>query len=156
LGERQCGVELRCPFCGARDRRSSLLCFPEGFFQGYLTDEERARRNALDLSSPAFETVLKRASCRDAALLLDYYRLRAVYLAYPTVKGQSQIDDVFATAVKGLKATHEAAWYESLKDYYQKAVAFGLAVHYPRDAVSLKVTIEPTTRCFAIKRRRLD
>jgi hypothetical protein len=83
------------------------------------------------------------ASCRDAAaLLLDYYRLRAVYLAYPTVKGQSQIDDVFATAVKGLKATHEAAWYESLKDYYQKAVAFGLAVHYPRDAVSLKVTIE--------------
>jgi predicted amidohydrolase len=38
---------------------ASLLCFPEGFLQWYLTDEERARHNALDLSSPAFETVLK-------------------------------------------------------------------------------------------------
>jgi predicted amidohydrolase len=38
---------------------ASLLCFPEGFLQGYLTDEERARHNAFDLSSPAFETVLK-------------------------------------------------------------------------------------------------
>jgi predicted amidohydrolase len=38
----------------------SLLCFPEGYLQGYLTDETSARRNALDLGSPAFETVLNR------------------------------------------------------------------------------------------------
>lgn len=38
----------------------SLLCFPEGFLQGYLTDEAPARRNALDLSSTAFEAILKR------------------------------------------------------------------------------------------------
>src|SRR6266545_1259916 len=37
-----------------------LLCFPEGFLQGYLTDENSARRNALDLTSPAFEAVLDR------------------------------------------------------------------------------------------------
>ena len=37
-----------------------LLCFPEGFLQGYLTDETPARRNALDLASPAFEAVLNR------------------------------------------------------------------------------------------------
>jgi len=37
---------------------ASLLCFPEGFLQGYLTDETRARRNALDLASPAFKAVL--------------------------------------------------------------------------------------------------
>ena len=39
---------------------ASLLCFPEGFLQGYLTDETLARRNALDLASPAFEAVLDR------------------------------------------------------------------------------------------------
>jgi len=38
----------------------SLLCFPEGFLQGYLTDEAPARRNALDLTSPAFDAVLNR------------------------------------------------------------------------------------------------
>ena len=37
-----------------------LLCFPEGFLQGYLTDETPARRNALDLASSAFEAVLNR------------------------------------------------------------------------------------------------
>jgi predicted amidohydrolase len=37
-----------------------LLCFPEAFLQGYLTDEAPARRNALDLASPAFAAVLNR------------------------------------------------------------------------------------------------
>jgi predicted amidohydrolase len=44
----------------AKAEGASLLCFPEGFLQGYLTDEMRARRNALDLASPAFEAVLNR------------------------------------------------------------------------------------------------
>ncbi|SEE06991.1 Predicted amidohydrolase [Rhizobiales bacterium GAS188] len=39
---------------------ASLLCFPEGFLQGYLIDEAPARRNALDVGSPAFEAVLNR------------------------------------------------------------------------------------------------
>ena len=39
---------------------ASLLCFPEGFLQGYLTDETPARRHALDLASPEFEAVLNR------------------------------------------------------------------------------------------------
>jgi predicted amidohydrolase len=39
---------------------ASLLCFPEGFLQGYLTDEMPARRNALDLASLAFAAVLRR------------------------------------------------------------------------------------------------
>lgn len=37
-----------------------LLVFPEGFLQGYLTEEEPARRAALDLSSAAFDAVLAR------------------------------------------------------------------------------------------------
>lgn len=39
---------------------ASLLCLPEGFLQGYLTDGEAARRNALDLSSPQFARLLRR------------------------------------------------------------------------------------------------
>lgn len=37
-----------------------LLCFPEGFLQGYLTDEGEARRAALSLSSPEFSAILQR------------------------------------------------------------------------------------------------
>jgi predicted amidohydrolase len=44
----------------AKAEGASLLCFPEGFLQGYLTDETLARRNALDLASSAFEAVLDR------------------------------------------------------------------------------------------------
>ncbi|WP_132537216.1 carbon-nitrogen hydrolase family protein [Rhizobium sp. PP-F2F-G48] len=38
----------------------ALLCLPEGFLQGYLTDEQSARRHAIDLTSGEFETVLAR------------------------------------------------------------------------------------------------
>src|SRR5882724_1604502 len=44
----------------AENEGASLLCFPEGFLQGYLTDEGPARRNALDLTSRAFEAVLNK------------------------------------------------------------------------------------------------
>jgi predicted amidohydrolase len=44
----------------AESEGASLLCFPEGFLQGYLTDVAPARRNALDLASPAFEAALSR------------------------------------------------------------------------------------------------
>jgi predicted amidohydrolase len=44
----------------AETEGAALLCFPEGFLQGYLTDETLARRNALDFASPAFEAVLNR------------------------------------------------------------------------------------------------
>jgi predicted amidohydrolase len=44
----------------AEAERAVLLCFPEGFLQGYLTDEASARRHALDLASPEFEAVLDR------------------------------------------------------------------------------------------------
>ena len=37
---------------------ASLLCLPEGFLQGCLTDGEGARRNALDLRSPRFLNLL--------------------------------------------------------------------------------------------------
>ncbi|WP_036292481.1 carbon-nitrogen hydrolase family protein [Methylosinus sp. PW1] len=44
----------------AKSGGASLLCFPEGFLQGYLTEDAAARRNALDLASPAFSAVLNR------------------------------------------------------------------------------------------------
>jgi predicted amidohydrolase len=45
----------RAEAAGAR-----LLCFPEGFLQGYFTDALSARRVALDLSSPAFAAIVRR------------------------------------------------------------------------------------------------
>jgi predicted amidohydrolase len=39
---------------------AALLCFPEGYLQGYLTEESAARRHALELASPAFAAVLRR------------------------------------------------------------------------------------------------
>ncbi|MEO8685226.1 MAG: carbon-nitrogen hydrolase family protein [Devosia sp.] len=48
-------VAMRAEAAGAR-----LLCFPEGFLQGYLTDESSARRVALELSSPELEAMARR------------------------------------------------------------------------------------------------
>ena len=44
----------------ARDLGATLLCFPEGFLQGYPIDETSARRVALELTSAAFRTLLRR------------------------------------------------------------------------------------------------
>ena len=44
----------------AQTRGAELLCFPETFLQGYLTEEAAARRCALDLASPTFCSVLHR------------------------------------------------------------------------------------------------
>jgi predicted amidohydrolase len=42
----------------AHRERAALLCLPEGYLQGYLTDAEPARRHALDLHSPHFANLL--------------------------------------------------------------------------------------------------
>lgn len=44
----------------ARDAGARLLCFPEGYLQGYLTEAEAARRHALDLESAAFRALVSR------------------------------------------------------------------------------------------------
>lgn len=51
---------LRAFAAEAEGAGASLLCFPEGFLQGYLLDEDAARRAALDLASPAFSAILAR------------------------------------------------------------------------------------------------
>jgi predicted amidohydrolase len=44
----------------ARAAGVSLVCFPEGFLQGYLTDEQPAGEAAMDLASSAFISLLAR------------------------------------------------------------------------------------------------
>lgn len=44
----------------AKAEGAKLLCFPEGYLQGYLTDEASARRVALDISSSRFNNLMKR------------------------------------------------------------------------------------------------
>lgn len=42
----------------AEEEGAALLCFPEGFLQGYLTQEPLARRHAIDLASPDIAAIL--------------------------------------------------------------------------------------------------
>lgn len=43
----------------AEEKGVSLVCFPECFLQGYLTDEHSARKYAVDLASVTFKTILQ-------------------------------------------------------------------------------------------------
>jgi 5-aminopentanamidase len=43
----------------AEDDNVSLICFPECFLQGYLTDEYLAKKYAVNLTSSAFKTMIK-------------------------------------------------------------------------------------------------
>ena len=54
---------------------ASLLCFPEGYLQGYLTDEVAARRNALDLASPKFKAILKRFPAKGPMIVVGLIEL---------------------------------------------------------------------------------
>jgi predicted amidohydrolase len=56
-GALQCLTEFAA---SAEAEGAALLCLPEGFIQGYLTEEAAARRHALDLASPAFAAILDR------------------------------------------------------------------------------------------------
>jgi predicted amidohydrolase len=62
-----------------------LLCFPEGFLQGYLTEPEAARRAAMDLASPAFEAILDRLAAADLMIVMGMI--------------ESEGEDLFNTAV---------------------------------------------------------
>ncbi len=42
----------------AQEKSASVVCFPECFLQGYLTEEIVARKNAINLSSPLFDSIL--------------------------------------------------------------------------------------------------
>ena len=44
----------------ADDDGVSLVCFPECFLQGYLTDEHLAKKHAIDLTSATFNIILHR------------------------------------------------------------------------------------------------
>lgn len=43
----------------AMAQRVDLVCFPEGFLQGYLTDPDAARRVAMEIASPPFHALLQ-------------------------------------------------------------------------------------------------
>src|SRR5215469_11379337 len=53
----------------AADAGACLVCFPECFLQGYLLEEEQARRNAIELRSPAFAQLLKQLAAAKPAIV---------------------------------------------------------------------------------------
>jgi predicted amidohydrolase len=59
----------------AESQGVELLCFPECFLQGYLVDEDLARRHALDLRSPAFEAILQRLAHAKPTLVFGLIEL---------------------------------------------------------------------------------
>ena len=61
----------------AEGEGAALLCFPEGFLQGYLVEEVSARRHALDLGSPAFAAVLDRMPKTGPVIVLGLIEIEA-------------------------------------------------------------------------------
>lgn len=47
-----------------------LVCFPEGYLQGYLTEPDAARQAAIDLSSSRFEAVLHHFSPAEPTIVM--------------------------------------------------------------------------------------
>lgn len=62
-----------------------LLCFPEGFLQGYLTEPEAARRAAIGLASPTFKAVTNRLAAAGLMIVMGMI--------------ESEGEDLFNTAV---------------------------------------------------------
>jgi predicted amidohydrolase len=56
---------------------AALLCLPEGFLQGYLTEEASARRHALDLASPVFAALLDRMPRTGPMIVLGLIEIEA-------------------------------------------------------------------------------
>jgi len=56
---------------------AQLVCFPECFLQGYLTDEPLARRHAIDLGSSAFDAVLSHLAHIKATLVFGLIEIEA-------------------------------------------------------------------------------
>lgn len=57
-----------CAYADAQG--AALVCFPEGYLQGYLTEEASARRHALDLGSPAFADITRRLHDINAVVVM--------------------------------------------------------------------------------------
>lgn len=69
----------------AEEKGVSLVCFPECFLQGYLTDEQSAKKYAVNLTSATFKTILQR---------LTKYKPLIVFGLI-----EQENDDLFNTAV---------------------------------------------------------
>ena len=56
---------------------ASLICFPEGYLQGYLTDEATARASALEIESAAFHRVLDQLPKTGPAIVMGLIEAEA-------------------------------------------------------------------------------
>ena len=54
----------------AEDKNVSLVCFPECFLQGYLADEQSAKKYAVNLASKAFNGIQERLTKYKPAIVL--------------------------------------------------------------------------------------
>jgi predicted amidohydrolase len=78
-------------FVQAARENVRLLCFPEGFLQGYFLDENLARAIALDLSSPEFAAVLQRFPQSEMVIVMGMIEVEAGQLYNTAIIVQNQI-----------------------------------------------------------------
>ena len=64
----------------AEAQGARLICFPECYLQGYVFDEETTERLALDLSSLAFDGVLRRLAHLKSILIIGLIEKEGTYL----------------------------------------------------------------------------
>jgi predicted amidohydrolase len=76
-GALRCATEVAA--C-AQAQGVALICFPEGFLQGYLTEESAARRQALALASPAFDSILMRLPRTGPMIVMGMIEMEAGHL----------------------------------------------------------------------------
>lgn len=79
----------------ADDAAARLLVFPEGFLQGYMTEEGAARRVALELQSPLLQLVAQRLGRSQAMIVVGLIELEndrlyntAVVMRHGTIVGR--------------------------------------------------------------------
>lgn len=77
-------------FVEATRKDVRLLCFPEGFLQGYFLDENAARTVALDRSSAGFATILQEFPRSEMAVVMGMIEIEAGQLYNTAIIVQNQ------------------------------------------------------------------
>lgn len=78
-------------FVDAATENVRLLCFPEGFLQGYFLEESAARAVALGLSSPEFSAILQRFPKSEMVIVMGMIEVEEGRLYNTAIIVQNQI-----------------------------------------------------------------
>lgn len=112
----------------AQGQGAELVCFPEGFLQGYLTEAEAARRAALDLGSDAFGEVLARLPAGGPVLVFGLIEAEGerLFNTAVVVQGRRLVGRYRKTHLLGGETCFEAG--TTAEAYRAGALTFGINI----------------------------